>query len=697
MIRAGLGVAIICWFWGFNVAGGQNRVVAERQTTASEVKMTVNNVGIIGNSFKGSYGPPLNYSSCERGTSGIEHLFNGGLWIGANVGGQIIVSTGAKDDSRGYDRGKAGFEFVPSVGQTLRVRSSLQDNPNFSIAAISHEDFLCDFTDSIDTERPVPDIENGPLGASVHLETYNWNYSFANFFVILNFTITNSSTRPWENVYIGYWTDPVIRNVNITPAGSGGTAFYDKGGNGYIDSLYMAYEFDATGDVGYTDSYFAVKFLGAEYQNRFWHPVLDSNANFVNFNTWIFRTTAGILTEPQNDNERYTRMRTSLARQPNWGGVGGTAFQIAAPSNRSMFVSAGPFPYVAPGEKVNIVFAVVLAPKTEDGRPTKENTEKQRTQLVRNAAWAQQAYNGEDINFNGILDAGEDATGDGKLTRFILPSPPEIPKTRIVTEPGKIKVYWTRASEESVDPISRKKDFEGYRIYKTAVGFELQAAADLVRQLNLVAQFDLPGNGRGYDNGFSKIQLAEPVKFEGDPNEYVYLYEFNNVLSGWQHAVVVTAFDQGDPSINLEPLESSLISALKRVFPGTKGNRGFVNGDPFVYPNPYYGHAAWEGSAAGQDLKKVYFANLPPKCQVRVYNVSGDLIYNFEHTEDYNGKDHRWYSVYSDTKQTLFSGGEHPWNLLSNDAQIIARGLYIFVVKDSETGDVRRGKFVIIR
>jgi hypothetical protein len=57
----------------------------------------------------------------------------------------------------------------------------------------------------------------------------------------------------------------------------------------------------------------------------------------------------------------------------------------------------------------------------------------------------------------------------------------------------------------------------------------------------------------------------------------------------------------------------------------------------------------------------------------------------------------RWYQTYSDPERLTTSGGEHGWNLLSLSGQIIARGLYVFAVKDLDTGEVRTGKFVIIR
>ena len=57
------------------------------------------------------------------------------------------------------------------------------------------------------------------------------------------------------------WTDLVVRNTQITRPG--GSSFYTKGGNGW-DSLYnMGYEFDAAGDIGFTNSYIGVKFLGS--------------------------------------------------------------------------------------------------------------------------------------------------------------------------------------------------------------------------------------------------------------------------------------------------------------------------------------------------------------------------------------------------------------------------------------------------
>lgn len=677
----------------------------EKQASLGNFRVTVNNLGMIGNAFKGSY-LVQGFRSAEfpKG-SGIETVFEGGLWIGVKKGSTVIVTTGAIDDPTGYTTGKAGFEFSAEPGATLAERSSLPDQPTYDPAAISHQDFVADFTDKYTivpgTQIPIQNLEQGPAYADIHFEAYNWNYSFANFFLLYNFTLRNVGTDPWDTLYVGYWVDPVVRNTTITPAGSGGTQFYNKGGNGYIDTLYMAYEFDAAGDVGFTDVYFGLKFLGATYKGEFYHPARRPvpPAGFrANFQSWTFRDFSGQFRSPQNDAERWLKMTQSLTDRPDWSTYVVPA--LRAPGNRSVFLSAGPFVQVAPGDSVNVVFAFVFARKTADGNPNSADTPQQKEEFIRNAQWAQAAYNGEDANFNGQLDPGEDLNGDGRLTRFLLPSPPAVPRIRYEVLSNTIRLYWDASAEESIDPISRKKDFEGYRLYKTTLGFDVKEVVDVLNELKLIAQFDRSGNGIGYDNGFSAIRLPEPKYFPGDPTPYVYMYEIKGVTNGWQHAIALTAFDEGEPSRNLEPLESSKQAALRRVFAGASPNKGFAWGDPYVYPNPYYERAAWEGPSQAQEDKRIMFANLPPHCEVSIYTVAGDLVYRFEHHEDNpstQAEDSRWFKTYSEPTQLVMSGGEHGWNLLSRTGQIIARGLYVFAVKDLETGEVRTGKFVIIR
>jgi hypothetical protein len=370
------------------------------------------------------------------------------------------------------------------------------------------------------------------------------------------------------------------------------------------------------------------------------------------------------------------------------------------PGNRSNLISAGPFAQMLPGDTINVAFAMVYAPmvKTENSNPNRNlDLPEERTQLLTNAGWAQTAFNGEDVNFNGILDDGEDLDNDKKITRYILPTPPDIPFTRIEPGGNYIDVYWSANSESSVDPISQEEDFEGYKIYLSKLGFDVASQNNVQQSLVLYKQYDVKGNQIFFDTGFDSIRLNQPVQFEGDTNIYSYKLRINNILNGWQYAISVTSFDRGDQENGISSLESSALGVLKRVYPGIKPNKDMKNNKPFVYPNPYYGGASWEGASIFEEDRKLNFANLPSKCLVRIFSAAGDLVDEFRHDGAYDGSDIRWYNTYSASNQTVFSGGEHSWDLLSKDNQIISRGLYLFSIEDLATGETSTGQFLIIK
>jgi hypothetical protein len=117
--------------------------------------------------------------------------------------------------------------------------------------------------------------------------------------------------------------------------------------------------------------------------------------------------------------------------------------------------------------------------------------------------------------------------------------------------------------------------------------------------------------------------------------------------------------------------------------------------DPFVYPNPYYANALWDGG--GERERKLYFANLPKQAEIRVYTMAGDLVRTMRHeSASESGSDIEWFARYSDSS-VQFSGGEHAWDLITDNDQATATGLYLFTVEDLDTGTIKRGKFVIIK
>jgi len=685
----------------------------EKTTNSSNVRLNVSNSGTYGNAFRGYRDGSGNPSGEYPAGSGVEHVFESGIWFGGLINGSnVAVSTASVDAPQGYSTGSAGFEFYAEEGDLLVEQSSLRNSPFYSPDAVSHQDFVSKFSDK-NFQVPGTQTQIGghinPLYVTVNARTYNWNYSFSDFFVILDFEIENTGTNIIDSAFFGLWANTVVRNINVTPAGSGGAAFYNKGGNGYLDSLNMAYCYDNSGDVGFTNSYVGQKFLGAEDKFGFQHPEANPRFN-AHYNAWQFNSTSDpIYFQPTNDNTRYQKMTRGLNDHPCWGadnttnsncGTRSYQSQINEAGNRSDLVSVGPFNDVQPGDKIKVSYAFIFGKKREDGNPNADNNKVQRSIFLANADWAQTAYKGEDVNFNGILDQGEDIDGDGVITRFILPAPPEIPKTKVVTSENKIDVFWAANAEESIDPISQLKDFEGYRLYMTKLGFDVTNVPNLQRDLVKIAEYDIKGNGYNYETGFAPVRLADPVKFEGDDTEYTYKFTIDNVLNGWQYAISVTAFDRGNEESNLESLESSTLANNFRAFAGKPVNENLKTNSPFAYPNPYYAGASWEGTSTFQEQsRKLYFANLPANCEITVFTAAGDFLDQITHNAQYDGSDIRWSQTFGaeDPAQNVYSGGEHAWDLLTENTQIIARGVYIFTVKDLDTGKLYKSKFAIIK
>lgn len=657
-----------------------------KYTNVGNIGLTITNFGTYGHGFSLWPAQP----SCEYPIgSGIEHIFDGGLWIGGFLSSDSLgtnrsgpfVTTGSVDASSVSNRG-GGFEFTNKVGEKVIERSSLIDAKFFSPLAISHQDFVMNYSDTSTTlSNGELIVDHKPLGVTVRQEVYAWNYPFADYFVIMNYWIKNVSNLYIDSINVGLWTDAVVRNTNITSPRTG-ASFFNKGGNGFNDSLKVAYEFDATGDIGFTDSYIGIQFLGSSNKNV--------NSNFV---SWQFRnTTNSNFFAPQDDVQRYRKLQGYFGGNNRWGS-GINPDVLKTPSNRSMLISAGPIKYLAPGDSVNFTFAIVAAKKFGSDLPSLD-TKLQKTNLYNNAGWAIRAYNGEDRNGNGILDDGEDSDGNKKITRYILPAPPVSPKIKVVNESNKVTLYWDKSSENSVDPISGKKDFEGYRIYRTNAGFDLTLSQDFLKSLILVAEFDSAGNSIGYNTGFDFVRLDSPVKFDGDDTEYYYSFVIDNLLNGWQYIFSITAFDEGDAENKIDPLESSIIASANKVLPGTLPTSD-KNTEIGVYPNPYYGNAYWDGNS--ERLRKIYFYNLPAECEITIYTLAGDIVKKIKHNIDSNGNDTRWFETYSKDGSQKMSGGEHSWDLVTDSDQAIATGLYLFSVKDLSNNNIKVGKFLIVK
>jgi len=676
----------------------------QKATEEGRVKLTLSNVGTIGRPTVRSDVRGL--PSMAYPQKGLEHLFESGFWIGAIVNGQKLVSTSAFDASAGYSTGGSGFEFT-SVG-AIRERSSLTRSSNYSASAVSHQDIIIQLTDSNTIVPGTAQVISGhvnPIYANVRAEAYTWNFSYADYFVILNYTITNNSSNRWDSVYMGQWADLVVRNLNVTR--DAGTAFFNKGKNGVDTKMKAIYAWlgdNTADDANFIQSYGAMQFLGMDWRGLFFNadkPEIFTTKGFsapqVNYRFWNFTSIHPEFTKPADDLGRYDVMVKGNDSLEIYGPNG--PFN-GPPANWIQLIAAGPLAAVNSGESFNYAVAYVCSQKTE--RPVSGtnvlSTPQSRTEQTDHFTRTRATYVGEDINEDGTYDLALDANSNGVLDRFVLPEPPSTPNLKIIPSDQKVEIYWDASSIQSVDPITRKKDFEGFKLYRSNIGDDLDQ--NLANNNNLVAQWDSVGNDVGVNNGFDAIKLSSPMAFDGDSVVYDFKYTMNNILNGWQYQFAVTAFDKGDKTLNIGSLESSFSANEYRIFAGASPTAIEKNAKPKVgvYPNPYKTTAAWDGVTSR--TQKIYFTNLPATCHIAIYTSNGDLVANMQHNaETYKGEDAKWFETFGteNKDRMLFSGGEHAWDLLSNSKTTISTGVYLFTVTDKKTGNIEVGKFAIMK
>jgi hypothetical protein len=695
----------------FYLFGQSNNVIADdeydKYTSVGNLGLTITNFGILGNGWNrmedGSIHPSCQYKQqTEIAREQIEHFSYAGLWVGGIVNGERRVSTSIVDGV--FEAGNEGFELFPKNPITIQssISSTTQDSmaKYYSPNAISHQDMIIDFKDygeEVSDDLGIPN--HNPLGLDIRLESYAWNYSYADAFVILNYTFKNQSENTINDLYAGIWVDPSVANFNYTDYYSpgGGFTWYDNL-NGYDESSDLsgfsrniAYQYDTDGDDGWAESYLGMSVLGSSIDIKYLKP---------QYNQWVWTNSSNsdypAYSMPINDNERYDKMSSSV---PKGTGPEYTSEGYPNSENSWLFLlSAGPIGSVpnadttswtlAPGDSCSISFVVVCAMWNEGNSGDSPG---RREKLYVNYDWAQRAYDGEDKNRNNVLEDEEDLNNNQILDRYILPAPPPSPNMYLDVSSKKVTLYWQNNAENFLDPISQEADFEGYRLYGSR-----KTNNESLGEFTLLQDIDLK-NSIGYNTGFSSVQIVNSLG-ESDSiliNEEYYHYKFENldVKDGWLNYYSITAYDQGDPDANLGSLESSLFANRIYVYPGkTSSDNGGWNGEPTVYPNPYRGQASWDDNSSRG--KMIWFRNLPQKAEIRIFSLAGDLVDIIQHDQEYNGQD---IQNIDSKKNPKMAGGEHAWDMITMYDQATASGLYLFTVEDQISGKIKEGKFLLIK
>jgi hypothetical protein len=617
-------------------------------TSNNRVGLTTSNYGFFGNDFI-SRAPSFEF---PLGT-GFEHMVRSGLWIGAN---KVIVdtgtvyqrvTTGAQDALQG-NGGPQGTEWLPT--SVITQRSTLPRSRYYSPAAVSEQDYVCTFSDKPGRTPQFAGEPHQPLGIEVSQQMYDWSFaSFAN--IVFEHLTLRGTANLLDSVYVGMYAEMASGPKNSystwppSAAGSSLGGWYGKKQLVWDAKRRMLAEHYCENisncHAEIVPPWVAIILLGV-------HPDTVSN-KVVGLHLWNW--SPGDLTRDQ-DSEKYAILSSPWQTPPD------SLPPLQGANDPVELLATGPFHILPSPSFSDTTVAHIQVDYAFMGGDTYDD-------LLKAADFAQLAF-----NFN-----------------YVVPTPPPSPKIHLVTRETEMEIFWESSPESTVDKTSPQpghKDFEGYRVY---LGTDRNS-------LNRVAQFDKVDT-TGFNTGFEAIRLPSPQVIEGDTMDYHYLIK--GLRDGFKYFAAVTSYDTGDQEI--ESLESGITQNKDLGIPGASPAQAAGQGVT-VFPNPYKVEAQWDAGTLVRD-HYLWFGNLPQHSHLAIYTLAGDLVYevNFD-GGNYHGVNAR--GVYDprrelDVPPPTLSGSSFAWNLISKQGQAVATGIYLYAVRDLDSGKVQRGKFLVLK
>ncbi len=195
--------------------------------------------------------------SCQfPARSGHDYLFQGGIWIGAIVGDDTLVSVGT--DGWAFPDASKEFFAGGDAADSIQVRSTRNSSIHFDEEAISEEDFVATYTDTLLTSdfSAVSINHRSPLNILIEERSYAWSFSYAEDLVIFDYVIKNNGLKTLQDVYMGVYLDG---DVGPTPRSQS-----DGFGNAQ-DDITGFRPFDSAGKV--INTAWLADFDGPEYRN----------------------------------------------------------------------------------------------------------------------------------------------------------------------------------------------------------------------------------------------------------------------------------------------------------------------------------------------------------------------------------------------------------------------------------------------
>lgn len=169
---------------------------------------------------------------------------------------------------------------------------------------------------------------------------------------------------------------------------------------------------------------------------------------------------------------------------------------------------------------------------------------------------------GEDLN---------DIVGNKQVVQQIynagykFPQPPRKPTVTLTHEDGKVVIYWDgEKTENTIDFITKRKDFQGYKIYR-ATDANFSDARVITSGLGIlsfdkpIAQFDLVDSVLGffYPSPALLTQVGGTTYYLGNNTGLVNKYVDSNVTLGVTYYYAVCSYDAGDEALDIFPTENT--------------------------------------------------------------------------------------------------------------------------------------------
>lgn len=219
------------------------------------------------------------------------------------------------------------------------------------------------------------------------------------------------------------------------------------------------------------------------------------------------------------------------------------SYPVGSRPDPHFLMSSGPFS-IAPGDTLPLHFCIVSGfdnpgPLDADGFPTNPY-EVRFADVLNNFVKAMEPYNNRFQGTGPPKTPTLYAVGTKVLDENGLPP--------VYTPDNKVTLCWDDASEKSVDILTKKRDFEGYRIYKASFDRDF---VDWGQEVYEIIDKGTPGAILTYVpvfqcelvNEYEGIDPFQPWFYVGNNSDVVHTWTENNVVPGIRYRYCITAYD----------------------------------------------------------------------------------------------------------------------------------------------------------